>query len=64
MGFDYYSQEQFLRILKAHGSDKILFGSDSPWSNTGKELASIRSLPITDEEKENILYKNAKKLLN
>ncbi|MBO5774048.1 MAG: amidohydrolase family protein [Clostridia bacterium] len=64
MGFGFFSKEQFLRILSAHGSDKILFGSDSPWSNTGRELLALRSLPIDDEEKENILCKNAKKLLD
>lgn len=63
MGFGFFTKEQFLSILKAHGSDKILFGSDSPWSDTGKELVALRSLPITEEEKQNIFYKNAKKLL-
>ena len=63
MGFEMYSTEQFLRILKKHGSDKILFGTDSPWSDSGKERQKLLSLPISDEEKENILHKNAEKLL-
>ena len=63
MGFEMYSAEQFLRILKKHGSDKILFGTDSPWSDSGKERQKLLSLPISDEEKENILHKNAEKLL-
>lgn len=63
MGFKYYSAEQFLRIVKAHGADKILFGSDSPWSRAGEEIASIRSLPISDGDKEKILSLNAKKIL-
>lgn len=63
MGFKYYSKEQFLSIFEKHGSDKILFGSDSPWSNAGEELSILDNMPITKEQKDNILYKNAVKLL-
>jgi predicted TIM-barrel fold metal-dependent hydrolase len=64
MGFDMYPTDQFLRIVKAHGSDKILFGTDSPWSDSGKEKKTLLSLPLSDEEKENILHKNAERLLS
>ncbi len=63
MGFSYYPHDQFLRIVKAHGADKILFGSDSPWSKADEEIATLQSLPLTDEEKACILHKNAEKLL-
>lgn len=63
MGFEYYSKEQFLRIVKKHGADKILFASDSPWSRADKELETLNSLPLSQEEKDLILYKNAKGLL-
>ncbi|MBP3381280.1 MAG: amidohydrolase family protein [Clostridia bacterium] len=63
MGFSYYPHDQFLRIVKAHGADKILFGSDAPWSKAGEEIATLQSLPLTAEEKACILYKNAEKLL-
>lgn len=64
MGTQYYSREQFVRIVKNHGSDKILFASDSPWSDTGTEIENIKNMPISDEDKENIFYKNAIRLLN
>ncbi len=64
MGFNYYSQEQFLQILKAHGSDKILFASDSPWSDAGVEIEIIKSLPISINDVKNILGLNAKRILN
>ena len=63
MGSTLYPTEQLLRIIKNHGSDKILFGSDSPWSRADEEIAFIRGLDISDEDKENILFKNAKRLL-
>lgn len=63
MGFKYYTKEQFLKILKIHGADKILFGSDSPWSSADEEIEALKALPITKEEKDKILYKNAVKIL-
>ena len=63
MGQKYYPKEQFLRIVRAHGADKILFASDSPWSNAKEEIESIKALPFTNEEKEKILSQNAKRIL-
>jgi predicted TIM-barrel fold metal-dependent hydrolase len=64
MGQKYYSKEQFMRIMRAHGADKILFASDSPWSCAAEEIASIESLPLTTEEKDMIFSSNAKKILD
>ncbi|MBR2480013.1 MAG: amidohydrolase family protein [Clostridia bacterium] len=63
MGFKYYSKDCFLSILEKHGSKKILFGSDSPWSNAGEELEVLRNMPIGEEQLQDILYKNASELL-
>ncbi|MCL1798732.1 MAG: amidohydrolase family protein [Eggerthellaceae bacterium] len=63
MGFDYYSTEQFLRIVKNHGADKILFASDSPWSCADKEIERLRALPLSQEEKDAILGENAQRIL-
>ena len=63
MGFEYFSQEQFLRIVKNHGADKILFGSDSPWSNAKTEIEHIKNLPLTESERNLILSGNAKRIL-
>ncbi len=63
MGFGYYTKEQFLKILEKHGADKILFGSDSPWSRADKELEIFESLNIPQKDKELILCENAKRLL-
>lgn len=63
MGFKYYSKEQFLKVVELHGADKILFGSDSPWSRADEEISILKSMPLTDSQKDKILYLNAKKLL-
>lgn len=64
MGFEYFSDDQFLRIVKNHGADKVLFASDSPWSSAGAEMEHLMALPIPESEKNNILGDNARKLLN
>ncbi|NLO83604.1 MAG: amidohydrolase [Clostridiales bacterium] len=50
-------------IIKAHGADKILFGTDSPWAHQQTELANIRSLPLSRKDIDAILGGNARKLL-
>lgn len=55
--------EQFERIVKKHGAERILFASDFPWDNPLNEIEMINRLNITDDEKEMIFYRNAEKLL-
>lgn len=61
--YDYISEEQFLKILKKHGSDKILFATDSPWSDMAKGVNWIQRLPLPQSVTEEILSGNAKRLL-
>ena len=55
--------EGFLALVRAFGSDRILFGTDSPWDDQADTVAHIRALPLTEAEKEDILWRNAKELL-
>lgn len=59
----FIEEEQFLRILKNHGSEKILFATDSPWSGQRESLEWIRSMGIPEEELEAILHGNAERVL-
>ncbi|MCD7778997.1 MAG: amidohydrolase family protein [Clostridiales bacterium] len=58
------SEEEFIVLARAHGMEKILFGTDSPWGEQGEMSEFIKNSALTDGEKENILYKNALKLLS
>jgi hypothetical protein len=52
------------RFLKNHPVERILFGSDSPWTDQGEELRSLTGLPyLSGEEKEKIAGRNAAGLL-
>ena len=61
--FDYITQDKFMKILERHGCDKILFATDSPWSDMGKGIKAVGDLPIGWDEKNMILSDNAKRLL-
>jgi hypothetical protein len=51
------------QAVNALGRERVLFGSDFPCSDPGFELYKIRRAPISDPNKENILYRNALRLL-
>ena len=57
------SDEDFVRIARKHGFDKILFATDSPWADQKDYADRIRGLDLSDEEKEAVLGGNAGKLL-
>ena len=63
-GYGNISKYHAQKILEKHGTDKILFGSDSPWHKPKWEKFLVENLELTNEEKEKIYYKNAAKLLN
>lgn len=60
---DKMDQEQFVRIVRNHGADKILFGSDSPWGEQKHFVECFQRLPLSEEEQMMILRENARKLL-
>lgn len=57
------SEEKIKAVIKAHSADKILYGTDFPWSNPVKTLETINRLGLSEEEKEKICHRNAEKLL-
>ena len=52
-------EDIFYKVMKFIPSEKILFGTDSPWGNSKDELQIINNLNITKQEKDNILFRNA-----
>jgi hypothetical protein len=56
-------EEQLLRIIRNHGSEKILFATDSPWEAQNLTVKKLSEIGLSNEEADNIFFKNAKKLL-
>ena len=57
------TREQARKIVKLHGADRILFGSDCPWHTPEQEAAFIKSLRLGKKTVSKILSENAEKLL-
>ena len=57
------SKELFVKILRKHGADKILFATDSPWSGMEEDIQTLKNMGLEPEEEEAIFSGNAKKLL-
>ncbi len=55
--------EMMQRIIKKHGADRVLFGSDSPWYSQAKAIEDIKSLDLSQDELDKIFYKNALSIL-
>lgn len=62
--FDYMEREMFMRLCEKHGTDRVLFATDSPWSDVRRDMEVIKGLPLSDADKAAIFSGNAKKLLN
>ncbi len=56
--------EEAKEIIRLHGADKVLFGTDYPLSNHKFEINCLEKLGLSDEEYEKIYWKNAYKLFN
>ena len=57
------SKDTFNKILEKHGSNKILFASDSPWSDMAGDVKIIKSFGLDKNIEEKIFCENAKLLL-
>ncbi len=57
------SPERIKHIIRAHGADKILFGTDYPIARHKEALEHFFSLGLSDEENKMILFDNAYNLI-
>lgn len=57
------SDEDFLRISRKHGVDRILFATDSPWQDQAGYVEHFQNMELTSEEFQKIMGGNAAALL-
>lgn len=55
--------ETFLRLARKHGTDRILFATDSPWSSQPVYREYFRKMGLTLTEEKAIMGENARDLL-
>ena len=51
-------------LILAHGTEKVLFGTDYPARLHAQELESFMKIPLSNEDRAKILSENAMKLFN
>ena len=56
-------EEAFLRMVSLFGVRRILFGTDSPWSDQRESVRWLQALPLSGEDRAAILGGNAQRLL-
>lgn len=49
--------------VRAYGAHRVLFGTDFPIWDAASEVKNLMALPLTDEEKEQIFFRNAQGIL-
>ncbi len=68
---DHYAPEElpmladarFVELVRIFGSERVLFGTDSPWVDMAECVAHMDALPLTEKEKADIFALNADRLL-
>ncbi len=55
--------ERAISIIRRHGPERVLFGSDYPFARPSDSLVDLTSLGLTPQEEEAILGQNARRLL-
>ena len=61
--FFWMDEGQILRMIRAHGARRILFGTDAPWQDPAEVLEAFLKLPLTEEDRRAICHDNIAALL-
>ena len=61
--YDFIPPEQMARIVRRHGADKIVMGSDAPWDDPARAIAAVKALGLPAGDEAAILGGNAARLL-
>ncbi len=62
-GYSHMPKGVAKRIIEKHGTEKILFGTDAPWSTANRERRLLNSLELNESDLTNIYSNNAIRLL-
>lgn len=57
------SKERFVKMVRSHGADRIVFGTDSPWAGQRECVEWVQDTALTEDEKKMIFFDNMRKIL-
>lgn len=58
------SSEEACDLIREIGADRVLFGTDYPWTDQAEEIEFVEGMDLSDREKRLILSENARRLLS
>lgn len=61
--FGHCPDEQIGRMIRAHGVDRVIWGSDFPWQSEREALAGLDRLSLSAEGRQAVLCGNARRVL-
>ena len=61
--FDECSDEQIERLIRRHGTQRVVWGSDYPWQTEAQGLAGVARLALSDQERRDLLAGNLLRVL-
>lgn len=61
--YRFMDEEAFIGMVRAFGSGRVVFGTDSPWDGQKNAVMRIEALALTQEEKRDIFCGSAMRLL-
>jgi len=56
--------ELFAQMVRRHPKDRLLFATDCPWSRAWDQMKKLRSLNLSQDELNLILWENGQRILN
>ncbi|MBE6618214.1 MAG: radical SAM protein [Ruminococcaceae bacterium] len=59
---DFISTDKAMELIEHFGADRFMFGTDFPMWDAETELARFMKLPLSESEREDVLYNNFRKL--
>ncbi|MGA9099548.1 MAG: amidohydrolase family protein [Methanotrichaceae archaeon] len=59
----YIQRKEMTELIHDFGTDRVLFGSDYPWEDPGRAVDIIKSLDLSENEIDSLLWKNGAELL-
>ncbi len=51
---------ELLALIRDHGIERVMFGSDGPWTDAGVEVAHLRGIGLDGDELERVLHQTAR----
>jgi uncharacterized protein len=60
---DELGPDKAAQMIRRHGVDKVMFGTDWPWQSQKDALGQLKALDLTEEEMRKLTWSNATKLL-